>query len=229
MDDREKIISKMDVFSGMAPREREALLGSLTEIKVSPKSPLFVRGTIADHAFVIARGQVKTLRSGPNGRRLLVDFFREGELIGEESVLFGGDYEVDAVSVSPSLALALPAATLRESLEANPRSGFALGALAASRARAYRERLCLMGTCPVRTRLLSVLYNLARRFGQRHQNGTMIGIKLTHQDLADYIGASRETVSHLLSELREKGTIANNVRRIVVPDMKALKKLSEQK
>ncbi len=229
MNDREKILSKVDVFFGLASREREALLNSVSEIKVEPKAPLFTRGTAAEFAYVIFRGQIKTFRKGPNGRNFLVDFFREGELLGYESVLFGGEHEVDAVCISPSLVLAVPSSTLRESLESNPRMGVALSALAASRARAYRERLCLMGTCPVQVRLFSVLHGLARRFGQRHQQGTMIGIKLTHQDLANYIGASRETVSHLLSKFREQGIIANNVRRLVIPDMKTLKKLAEQK
>ncbi|MFO8055943.1 MAG: Crp/Fnr family transcriptional regulator [bacterium] len=229
MKKREEIISRVDVFFALGNRERRSLVETSKEVKLDPRNPLFQQGATAEWAYVIGNGHIKTFSSGPNGRRLLVDFIQPGDLVGEESVLFGGDYEVDAVSIGPCRVLALPASALRESIESSPRTGFALGALTASRARAYRERLCLVSTCPVQIRLISVLHHLARRFGQRHRSGTMLGIKVTHQDLADYIGASRETVSHLLSSLREQGIIANNVRRLVVPDMKALKRMAEHK
>jgi CRP/FNR family cyclic AMP-dependent transcriptional regulator len=78
----------------------------------------------------------------------------------------------------------------------------------------------------VRARLAGILFKLARSFGRRDRQGLVITARITHQDLADYIGASRETVSLTLAEMRRKKLIRMNVRRFVVPDLKLLKKAS---
>lgn len=225
----EELLSKVDVFFGLSTHEREALLGNAREIELKRKDTLYTSSTPATHLYVIDRGSIKTVNESDRDRRLLADFLGPGDVFGEEGLLLGGEYETDALPFDETAVLALPLPEIRRAMEQNARMSRAMAGLAAGRARAYRERLFEMAVEPVPARLGLALHMLARRFGRREKKGTVIALRVTHQDLADYIGASRETVSLFLARFRSEGLITMNVRRIVVPDMKRLKRASRDR
>ncbi len=227
MKEWQEFIAGVDVFCGLTGKEREALVAGARKQDVKRKDSLFSASSLANNLYVITRGSLKTVQGNGYGQQLLVDFLKPGEVLGEESVLLSGEHGVDAVSLESASVLCFPADPVKKMLTSQPRLGHALAALSASRARALRERLCLMTTAPVPVRLAQCLSMLARRFGRRDKQGTMIALRITHQDLADYVGASRETVSLFLSRFRKDGLIVMNVRKIIVPDLKALKKVTK--
>ena len=227
MKEWQEFIARVDVFFGLSAKERETLLAGASKMDVKRRAALFSANTLANNLYVITRGTMKTVQGNSHDQQLLVDFLKPGEVLGEESVLLSGEHGVEAVSLESASVLCFPADGVKKMLTSQPRLGHALAALAASRARAYRERLYLMTATPVPVRLAQCLSMLVRRFGRRDKQGTMIALRITHQDLADYVGASRETVSLFLSRFRKDGLIVMNVRRIIVPDLKALKKVTK--
>ena len=74
----------------------------------------------------------------------------------------------------------------------------------------------------VSTRLATLLLNLGERFGERDGTGTLIDVRLTHQDLANMIASTREAVSKVMSELQRDGIIESRNRRIVIINGEAL-------
>lgn len=227
MKEWQEFVSRVDIFFGLSAKERETMLASARKLEIKRKDALFSSNTLANNLYLIARGTLKTVQGNSHEPRLLVDFIKPGEVLGEESVLLSGEHGVDAVSLEAASVLAISAENVKKVMSAQPRLGHALAALSASRARAYRERLYLMTATNVPVRLAQALSMLARRFGRRDKQGTSIALRITHQDLADYIGASRETVSLFLSRFRKEGLIKMNVRRIIVPDLKALKNVTK--
>jgi len=225
MKEWQEFLSQVDVFFGLSVKERESLLAAAGRQDVRRKEKLFSANSPAKNLYVITRGTFKTMVSNHDGQQLLLDFYRPHEVLGEEAILLSGEHGMDAVCFETATVLCFPVDTVKKVLSSQPRLGHALAALSATRARTYRERLFLAISAPVPARLALALYTLARRFGRRDKGGTLIAMRITHQDLADYIGASRETVSLFLSRFRRQGLITMNVRRIIVPDLKALKKM----
>src|SRR5918998_377395 len=76
----------------------------------------------------------------------------------------------------------------------------------------------------VSTRLATLLSNLGERFGRQNGSGTLIDVRLTHQDLANMIASTREAVSKVMSEFQREGVIEARSRRIAVLDPGALAK-----
>ena len=74
----------------------------------------------------------------------------------------------------------------------------------------------------VSTRLATLLMNLGKRFGENDGVGTLIDVRLTHQDLANMIASTREAVSKVMSELQRDGVIESRNRRIVIINGEAL-------
>lgn len=225
----EELINQVDVFSGLGAKEREALLVGAQEREYRRRRPVLGAHSSANQLLVVTRGALKTIREDQPNQRLILEFLGPGDLIGEESVLMSGDSEFAAMTVENSSVLAIPADNVRRLLDTSPRFCRALAALAMARARAFRERLYFLTAAPVQVRLAALLHQLARRFGKRDRKGTLIALRVTHQDLADYIGASRETVTIFLAGLKAKGIIITNVRKIIIPDLKNLKKFSQLK
>ena len=157
----------------------------------------------------------------------MLDFSGPGAVVGEDLVLLGLPRDYSAVSLDRGLALCVPGSNLLRLLERQPRLGPALAALSTFRARFYRERLEQMSSCVVPARLCLALHRLARTFGKRDRLGTMIALRLTHQDLADHIGASRETVTAVLCGLKREGLVAAHGRRLIVTDLKRLKRWAD--
>jgi len=224
MKEYRELLNNVDVFFGLNEKERDLLLDGVEERDFRKKDFVCSAGSAADHMHVITRGAVKTMRGDNGGPRLLVDFVKEGEILGEEGVLLSGDYEMDACPFDHCSVLAIPVDNVARIMDGQPRLARALASLSATRARNYRDRLYQMNAIPVPVRLCGALQMLGKRFGKRDRQGTMIALKVTHQDLADYVGAARETVTLFLSRFKKEGIITMNVRRIIIPDMKALKK-----
>ena len=74
----------------------------------------------------------------------------------------------------------------------------------------------------VSTRLATLLINLGERFGESNGVGTLIDVRLTHQDLANMIASTREAVSKVMSELQRDGVIESRNRRIIIVNGEAL-------
>ena len=220
------LISRVDVFSSLTAKEREALLAPAQNKEIKRKDLLISAHSPATHLYIVTGGAIKMVRSANQGQSLLVDFRKADDVLGEESVLISGEYELDAVPFDAVSVLAIPADNIRRILDTQPRLGRALAVLSLARARSYRERLYEMTAIPVPVRLSRALYMLARRFGKRDSRGTVISLRVTHQDLADYIGAARETVTLFLSQFKKDGLVKTNVRKIIIPDLKALKKMA---
>lgn len=218
------VLSGVGVFSSLAVKERESFLARAKDKEIKRNELLICARTPATHLHIITHGAVKMVRTDNHNQCLLVDFKKPGDILGEESVFISGEYELDAVPFDTASVLSIPAENIKRILDTQPRLGRALAALSLSRARSYRERLYEMTAIPVPVRLARALYMLARGFGKRDRRGTLINLRITHQDLADYIGAARETVTLFLSQFKKDGLITVNVRKIIVPDLKALKK-----
>lgn len=221
-------INNVDIFSCLAESERAGLLAHARERELKRPEPLFSDNAAATHLYVLTRGALKLMRNGESSQRLLVDFVKPGEVVGEENVLISSRHDFAAVPLDAAGVLCLPLDDVKTVLNGHPRFAHAMATLCAARARDFRERLYAMSTASVPVRLGSALSELARRFGKRDKRGTLIALRITHQDLADHIGASRETVSLFISRFRREGLITMNVRRIIIPDLKALKRIAAQ-
>lgn len=227
MREWQELLGRVELFSSLNPKERETLLNAAEEKEVHRRDSLFPAQTPGQFLYLITRGAVKTVRT--NGKaNLLVDFYKPGDVLGEDCALLPGENDIAAMPFDTATVIKIPAENFSRVMETQPKLGRALAAMCASRARSFRERLYFMTAAPVPVRLASTLYQLAKNFGKRDREGVLIGIRVTHQDLADYIGASRETVTLFLSKFKQEGIIIMKVRKIIIPDLKALKKVGTQ-
>ena len=172
---------------------------------------------------LVVSGAVRLSAVVPSGREVVVGLLGAGDVFGELALLGGGPSPVEARAVgSETRIVALPLEALREVVRRAPASAEELLRLVASRlhhtAGALEEALAH----DVPTRVSLRLRDLARSHGTAAADGVRLPPRLTQEELARMVGATRESVNRTLSSLAARGLVRVEGRRYVVPDPEAL-------
>ncbi len=217
-------LTRAGIFSSLSRKEIDTLIDASETIELDRKDILFNPGSTKNSIFLLISGGMKLCKM-KGDTNLILEIFRPGDIIGEEALFFPDHGDSQAMPLESASLIKINSKIVAKLLQDNPQFAEAWIELNASRCRAYRTKLENMVFMEVRARLAGALVKLARDFGRRDKQGTLIAVRLTHQDLADYIGASRETVSLTLGQMRKRKLIRMNVRQFIIPDIKALRKL----
>jgi len=227
MDNLVEVLRQAPLFSSLTRKEIDGLAQSATRAGYTRKETVFRPGAQMDSLYLIVNGGIKVSKSNEKDIRFILEIYRPNEVIGEESLTHPGVHDTEARPLDQAALVRLDAKAVGRILEENPRFARACLELCTERSRQYREKTEELIFKEVPARLASALIKLARNFGRRDKQGTLIAARITHQDLADYIGASRETVSLALGQMRRKKLLRMNVRKFILPDPKALRKNTE--
>jgi CRP/FNR family transcriptional regulator, cyclic AMP receptor protein len=187
---------------------------------------LFHEGDVSGRVLVLTEGRVKVSVLSEEGREVVLSFSGSGELFGEISAVDRLPRSATVTALEASEALALAAGDFERFLEAHPRVALVLLRVLAARLRdADRERMELAVYDTIR-RVARRLLDLADRFGEPTPEGVTITLPLTQEELAGWIGSSREAVSKALQTLRTLDCIETQRRRITVLNLEALRRLA---
>lgn len=167
---------------------------------------IYYTGEPAATLFVVAMGKVKLLRHGPR-QDVLLDFLAPGELFGSLPVMGDRIYPDTAQAQTDCCLLEVPADDFQAILDEHPAVARALLDVVSERLLAAQATIGQLGAYPVESRVAAALLALARRFGAAERGEERIQLPLTRQDLADMTGATVETVSRVMSQLRKDGLI----------------------
>jgi CRP-like cAMP-binding protein len=103
--------------------------------------------------------------------------------------------------------------------------GYQLTRILATRRRELENKLETLVFRDVTSKLAELLLNLAQEYGVEDSRGTMVALKITHQELANLIGSTRETVSLTLSQFKRKNLICTEGRKVIISDAESLRAL----
>jgi len=204
-----------ELFEGLSEEDTRNVVARFTERRLPPEAVLFREGSEGDALFILREGFVRLLHVSEKGTETILHILREGELFGE-LILSGLPRPFTAVAITEVRVDVLSRDDLREALLEVP--DFALGFLALLSRRMGRvERdFARLLTEWAYHRLARELLHLAGDLGEKTPLGTRISLRLTHEDLANLIGTSRETVTNQLKRFEEMGLLHREGRRIVI-------------
>ena len=183
---------------------------------------LLQEGDPGDSVVVILGGRVKVTHTDSEGRETVLDFRGPGELVGELAALDQGPRSSSVTAIEPVEALLVPAGAFRGLLE---RPGFSLellGMLSRRFRDADRKRI-EFGSSDSVGRAAARLVELAERYGEPTDDGVVIALPISQEELAGWTAVSRAGMASALRTLRELGWIETDRRRVTVRDMEALR------
>ncbi|MGE5594738.1 MAG: Crp/Fnr family transcriptional regulator [Hyphomicrobiales bacterium] len=188
------------VMNVLSDEELEKLVPLLTERRFKPRQMLFSAGDPPERVYLLLKGRVKIYQVAENGKEIILDVVSKGGVVGDMAIVEDGERIACAQAIDETVAVSISWEDFAHLLHSSPRLGFAMAELMARRLVGMQRTFMNIVSKPVSARLADTLLN-------RQENG-LIYLGLTHQELAQTIGTSRETVTALLSRFVTLGAIA---------------------
>ena len=177
-----------------------------------PRNTVLINeGDVGDSLYIVVSGRVKIFASNEAGREFVIDFFGPGEYVGEMS-LDGARRSASVMTVEPTTCVVVNRAHFREFILAHPDFAMHLIERLIHRVRVTTGNLKSLALSDVYGRLVRLLNALAQADGGRQ----VVPEKLTQQEIADRVGASRDMIGKLMKDLVAGGYLAVEDRTITI-------------
>jgi CRP/FNR family transcriptional regulator, cyclic AMP receptor protein len=201
-------IAPTDFLSRMVEKDRAELLRKSSKQYFSKDEHIFQVGSPGNNIYVLLEGRMKIYQLSSMGKEIILWFCLPGEVFGLAETPRGGRRMVYAQACSASEVLTISRTELNQFLHDHPSTALLIIDLLACRLRCLGDMLLNLTVDNVTSRVVKLLIRLAARYGrQLGDEDIYLDINLTHQEIADMVGATRQTVTSVLGELKRKGIL----------------------
>jgi len=220
----ENVVRTAPLFTALDDASAVSLRASMDSVKIAKGSILFAEGDEGDHLYVIVEGKVKLGTSSGDGRENLLSILGPGEMFGELSLFDPNPRTSTATAVTDAKLLSLGQAKLIPWLADHPPVALHLLAALAQRLRRTNEAVGDLVFSDVPGRVAKALIDLGERFGKQTDEGLFVHHDLTQEELAQLVGASRETVNKALADFAGRNWLKLDGRAVLITDVERLSK-----
>lgn len=218
----DQVVQQAPLFSRLNPEDAHALVDSMEETHLPRGEVLFHEGDSGDRVYVVIEGKVKLGRQASDGRENLLAILGPGQMFGELSLFDPGPRSATVTAVTDSVLMGLSQDKLLVWLDGRPVVARGLLAQLAGRLRRANDIVADLVFSDVPGRVAKSLLELSRRFGAPAEGGIRVAHDLTQEELAQLVGASRETVNKALADFSARGWIRLEQRSVVLLDVDRL-------
>jgi CRP/FNR family transcriptional regulator, global nitrogen regulator len=194
------------------------------ERRFAPKDTIFTPGDPDNQLYFLLSGTVRLYKIYGDYKEATTALLKDGGVFGKLNLVEGRWQDVFAEAVTEATVASIQKAALERVIKSNPEFALKLFSSLSERLRQSDEVIESLLHREVSTRLATLLMNLGERFGENDHAEVLVGVRLTHQDLANMIASTREAVSKVMSEFQRDGVIETRNRRIAILDSGALAK-----
>jgi CRP-like cAMP-binding protein len=220
----DEVLAKAGLFQGIALEAAEAVAASLEFGDYGRGETVFAEGEQGDTLYIVLEGKVKIGRRATDGRENMLSVMGPSDMFGELSLFDPGPRTATATVVTDARLASLAHAALRPWITNRPEIAEQLLRVLARRLRRTNDALADLIFTDVPGRVAKQLLALSERFGSAEPEGTRVHHDLTQEELAQLVGASRETVNKALADFAGRGWIKLEARAVVMLDVERLKR-----
>ncbi len=217
-----EVLKKAPLFAGLDDEAASALSAAMGTIRLNKGEVLFHEGDAEDRLYVVITGKIKLGRSGSAGRENLLAILGPGQMFGELSLFDPGPRSSTATAVTACEIRTLEHDELMGWLKGRPEVAQGLLGQLAARLRRANDVVADLVFSDVPGRVAKQLLELANRFGDQRDDGLHVHHDLTQEELAQLVGASRETVNKALADFASRGWMRVDSRAVTILDAERL-------
>ncbi len=214
-EDRRAMLRRIDLFGDLSDAETDSVLALMRGQKVRKGGIVFHQFDESGGLYLTFEGSVKISRIGREGREVTIAILREGNFFGEMSLFDGQPRSATATAITASRFLVLDRESFLKSMLTMPGIVAKLLQELSKRLRAANQNIENLALGTVFDRLFHFLSHLGRQF-EKAGGETVITARPTHQELAELVGSSRETVTRTLASMEKRGLVTLHKREIVL-------------
>jgi CRP/FNR family transcriptional regulator, cyclic AMP receptor protein len=218
-------LKKIPILAELGPEVLARLSERIALREVRRREVVYLPGDPGNSMFIVNGGRIKISKVTRDGKALTLNYVGPSEVFGETCLIEGGPREEMAEAMENSMITELERNDVEKLLQNHAQLGFQLTRILAQRRRELENKLETLVFRDVTSKLAELLLALAEEYGVEDSRGTMVALKITHQELANLIGSTRETVSLTLSQFKRKRLICTEGRKVIISDAESLRAL----
>jgi CRP/FNR family cyclic AMP-dependent transcriptional regulator len=218
----DKILARAGMFQGVEPGAVSALSAQLHPVEFRCGHTIFVEGEPGDRLYIIISGKVKIGRRSPDGRDNLLTVLGPSDMFGELSIFDPGPRTSSATTITEVRAVSMDRDAVRAWIADRPEIAEKMLRVLARRLRRTNHSLADLIFTDVPGRVAKQLLQLAQRFGTQEGDALRVTHDLTQEEIAQLVGASRETVNKALADFAHRGWIQLKTKSLLISDCERL-------
>jgi CRP/FNR family transcriptional regulator, cyclic AMP receptor protein len=226
VDHADDVLRRAPLFEALDDDSAAALQAGVTIVELARADRVFEEGASGNQLYVVLDGKIKLTRAAADGRENLLSVLGPGEMFGELSLFDPRPRTASAVAVTDSRLGALAHDDLRSWLTGRPDVALHLLQALAQRLRRANDVMADLVFTDVPGRVAKALLDLADRFGEARADGLQVNHDLTQEELAQLVGASRETVNKALADFATRGWLQLSAKSVLLIEPERLRKRS---
>ncbi len=224
MGQADDALSEAPLFEALSDEDAQALRSKVLVVRLDRGERLFSEGDKGDRLYIILSGKIKLTKAAPDGRENLLSVHGPGEMFGELSLFDPIPRTSSATAITQADLAGLAHDDLRTFLASRPGVAMHLLQALAQRLRRINEVKADLVFTDVPGRVAKALLDLSERFGVQTPEGMQVNHDLTQEELAQLVGASRETVNKALADFAARGWIQLAAKSVLISDTDRLRK-----
>ncbi len=220
--ERRGALARTQIFQSLQPAELDVVLARATPRRIARGEVIRRRGDPGTGMVVIVSGRVRISLVSEDGREVTVTVLGPGEVLGEMTLLDGGESSADATAQEDCVLLTIERTQFLRLLKSNSELCLQLMSILSERLRRANAALGDMALLDLSTRLGRLLLRLSGDYGVATPRGTRIEVRLSQKDLSSLAGASREKVNRQLRQWEQEGIVGRDNGRLLILKPQAL-------
>jgi len=215
------------IFCDLPPDALQAFENIKYATTYPQNAVLFVEGQLPRGIFVLCKGSVKLSINSPSGRTVIVKLAEAGEILGLSATISGKPYEVTAETIDPCQVNFVKREDFLRFLKDDVEACFKVAEQLSEKYHdACKEAGALGLSHSAAEKLAKLLLEWSRRNGEAAKAEPRLKLRLTHEEIAQMIGTSRETVTRLFAELKKRQILQAKGSTLVIRNTSALREIA---
>ena len=227
--EEKKILSVLRRSDALSEASGDALAKLMENAQLGTyraRQVVYLPGDRASGVHFVGSGRVKISKVTRDGKELTLAYRGTGDFFGETCLLDGRPREEMVEAMEPCTTVEVPQDQLDELIRSNVDVAYPMVRTLIARRRDLETKVEQLIFKDVGSKLAELLLRLGTEHGVENKKGLVLGLKITHQEMANLIGSTRETVSLTLSQFKRKGFIATEGRKVILADTEGLRALA---
>lgn len=218
-------LSKISLFNSLSPSELKEVSPYIIQASAKKRETIFSEGDPPDWFYIVLEGKVKITKLSQDGKEIILEIISPTDFFGGLAVIKGFPYPANAIAMEDTELLKISRSNLMRILDRFPGLMYCMALQLSDRMKESHETLKNIALERVEARIASLLLKLADKIGKETENGLLIDMKLTKQDIAEMVGTTVETSIRTMSKFKKLGIVSDRDGRIMIKDIGKLKNL----
>ncbi len=215
--------SKVSIFSNLNDDELLEIIKMTGHREFQKGETIFLEGDVANTLYLINTGKIKIYKVTKDGKQQILHILGEGDFFGELNLLKSGYYNFDAEAIGKTRLCTITKDQLRSLVLARPEIGLKILEVVGDRLSDVESLAQHLATNDIESRIAYLLHELKDKYGVKTADGILVELPLTREEMSNYTGVARETISRKLQKLQSDGVIEIiGTKKILIKDEETL-------